>query len=375
MPRSIRPRAQWFLAGMAALAWPPANAQDAVNGALLYMRLSSDTRACLSCHGPDPGQNHNNILRAADNPAALMRVLNTVSAMGFLRSRLTDSDIADVSAFLGTVTRLNAPSSTLRLWPITMEFGLSAPVEPAASQTLRLENPSSTTPLPVMSITSSNTALAVTHDCPAVLAAQAGCDIRATLIAPDASLVRATLQVQTPSQTQLAGASGYGTQGPLGRLRWRGDPTSTVFGPGAPDSVQRQTLVLENTGVMPVVLGQTTFVGPQASQFRRESGCDAGAVLQAGRACDMVVAYTANRLPLARATLQVRGDGGNPPSLSMQGTSNVEASSIPTPAAVPPESGGGCSVGPPGHRGGDNSLALLALAAAALAWMRRPRKR
>jgi len=375
MPRSVRPRAQWFLAGMAALAWTPATAQDAANGAMLYMRLSSDTRACVACHGPDPGQNHNNILRAADDPAALTRVLNTVSAMGFLRSRLSDSDITDVSAFLGTVTRLNAPSSPLRLWPITMEFGMATAGEPASSQTVRLENPSATTPLPVASITSSNPAMAVTHDCPAVLAAQAGCDIRATLTPRDAGLVRATLQVQTPSQTQLAGASGYGSNGPLGRLRWRGNASSAVFGPGVPDSVQRQTLVLDNTGVMPVVLGQTTFVGPQAAQFRRESGCDAGAVLQAGTACEMVVAYTANRLPLARATLQLRGDGGNPQSLAVQGTSSVDAPTIPTPIIAPPESGGGCSVGPPGRRGGDTSLAWLALAAGALAWLRRPRKR
>ncbi len=375
MPRYPCICAQWLLAVLATTSASGVVAQNAANGAMLYMRLSSDTRACVSCHGPDPGQNHNNILRAADDPAALTRVLNTVSAMGFLRSRLSDSDIADVSAFLGTATRLNAPASPLRLWPITLEFGLPPPGEPASSQTVRLENPSASTPLPVVSITSSNPALAVTHDCPAVLAAQAGCDIRATLTPPDASLVRATLQIQTPSQTQLAGASGYGTQGPLGRLRWRGNPTSTVFGTGAPDSVQRQTLVLDNTGVMPVVLGQTTFVGPQASQFRRESGCDAGAVLQAGTACEMVVAYTANRLPRARATLQVRGDGGNPQSLAVQGTSSVDVPAIPTPVIAPPESGGGCSVGPPGRRGGDTSLAWLALAAAALAWLRRPRKR
>jgi cytochrome c553 len=375
MPRSARPRAQWFLAGLAALALPPATAQDAANGAMLYMRLASDVRACVSCHGPDPGQNHNNILRAADDPAALTRVLNTVSAMGFLRSRLSDSDIADVSAFLGTVTRLNAPASPLRLWPITMEFGMAPPGEPASSQTVRLENPSATTTLPVLSITSSNPALAITHDCPAVLTPQAGCDIRATLTPRDASLVRAALQVQTPAQTQLAGASGYGTSGPLGRLRWRGSPSSTVFSPGAPDSVQRQTLVLDNTGVMPVVLGQTTFVGPQASQFRRESGCDAGAVLQAGTTCEMVLAYTANRLPLARATLQVRSDGGNPQSLAVQGASSVDAPAVPPPAVVPPESGGGCSMGPPGRRGGDTSLAWLALAAAALAWLRRPGRR
>jgi MYXO-CTERM domain-containing protein len=373
MPRSIRPRAHWLIASMAALAWPQAVAQDAANGALLYMRLASDTRACVSCHGPDPGQNHNNILRAADNPAALTRVLNTVSAMGFLRSRLSDGDIADLAAFLGTVTRLNDATSALRLWPITLEFGMAPPGESAARQAMRLENPSTTAALPVTAITSSSPALAVTHNCPAVLAAQAGCDIHATLTPQDASLHRAGVRVQTPLQTQLIGASGYGSSGPLGRLRWRGDPASMAFAAGAPGSVQRQALLLDNTGVMPVVLGQSTFVGPQASQFRRESGCDAGTVLQAGTACSMVVAYTASLLPLARATLQVRGDGGNPSSLAVQGAAATSAPDMPSPLAAPPESGGGCTAGPPDRRGGDTSLAWLALAAAALAWLRRPR--
>lgn len=375
MPRYPRLRAQWFLAAMAAMVANGSAAQDAANGAQLYMRLPSDTRSCVSCHGPDPGQNHNNILRAADNPAALTRVLNTVSAMGFLRSRLSDGDIADVAAFLGTVTRLNDPASALRLWPITLEFGMAPPGESAASHTLRLENPSATAALPVTGITASSPALALTHNCPALLPVQSGCDIRATLAPQDTGLHRAAVRVQTPVQTQFVGASGYGSNGPSGRLRWRGDPASTVFGPGAPDSVQRQTVVLDNTGVMPVVLGQATLVGPQASQFRRESGCDAGTVLQAGTACSMVVAYTASQLPLARAALQVRGDGANPPSLAVQGTSTGGAPPIPAPAAVPPESGGGCSAGPPQRRGGDTSLAWLALAAAALAWVRRPRRR
>lgn len=373
MPRYPRLRAQWFLAATATMAAHCATAQDAANGAMLYMRLPTDVRACVSCHGPDPGQNHNSILRAADNPATLTRVLNTVSAMGFLRSRLSDSDISDVAAFLGTVTRLNAPESALRMWPVTLEFGVVTVGEPTAAQTLRLENPSTTDSLPLVAITPSSAALALTHDCPAVLPAMAGCDIRATLTPQDDALHRAVVRIQTPRQIQFAGASGYGTLGPPGRLRWLGNPVALTFAPAPPDSVQRKTLVLENTGVMPVVLGQATFVGPQASQFRRESGCDNGSVLQAGTTCTLTVAYTASRLTLARATLQVRGDGGNPPSLTAQGTSAVDAPALPAPTIMPPESGGGCSVGPPGRRGGDAGLALLALAAAMLAWLRRPR--
>ena len=80
----------YCLPGILALApfCTPAAAQDAVQGAMLYMRLANDTRACVSCHGPDPGVNPNNILRAADSPNTLVKVMSTVSAMGFLSSQL-----------------------------------------------------------------------------------------------------------------------------------------------------------------------------------------------------------------------------------------------------------------------------------------------
>lgn len=372
MPHIPRLRAPWWVAAIPALLAPQLHAQDATQGAMLYMRLAADVRSCVACHGPDPGQNHNNILRAADNPAALTRVLNTVSAMGFLRSRLSDPDIADITAFLGTVARLNDAASVMRLWPLTLEFGTTGVGEASASQTLRLDNPSATTGLPVIGVTSSDAAVALRHNCPAVLPPSSGCDIRATLTPSGSTLHRATVQVRAGLQTAFAGASGYGALGPLGRLRWRGNSATLVFGAAAPDTVQQQTLTLENTGVMPVVLGQASFIGPQGAQFRRTSGCDSGSVLQAGTACEMVLAYTANRFLLARATLQMRGDGGNPASVAVEGSALPDATPH-SPVAVVPESGGGCTMGPPSRSQTDISLLLAALAALALTRLRRHR--
>lgn len=371
MRRNLSWDAHGLTAVAAAVLAAPAGAQDAANGAMLYMRLPADVRACVSCHGPDPGQNHNNILRAADSPATLTRVLNTVSAMGFLRSRLADGEIADITAFLGTVARLNAAESALRLWPVTLEFGSLAVGDASAGQVLRLHNPLTTALLPVTSITSSDAAVALSHDCPAALPPSASCNIRAVMTAGAAGLHCVAVQVRTPSQTAMAGASGFGSRDPLGRLRWRAEPGALTFTASQAGSALRRTLVLENVGVMPVVLGQASLTGPQATQFRRESGCDSGSVLQAGTACEMVVAYTASQLPQAQAVLQMRGDGGNPASVALQGTLDTQASPQPAPV-LPMESGGGCSTRPPG-RSGDASLALLALAAAALAWLRRPR--
>ncbi len=374
MPPKFYRRPRWPWAALALLAAPVALAQDANRGAQLYMRLPSDVRSCVSCHGPDPGQNHNNILRAADNPAALTQVLNTVSAMGFLRAQLADSDIADVAAFLGSVVRLNSASAALRLWPVTLEFGAVPVAMGSATQTLQLEN-RGTAALPLLAINTPNAALGVAHDCPALLGAGAHCTIRTTLTPPISGLQRATLRVQTPGGEFFAGASGYGSRDALSLLRWRGDPVGLTFDPLAPDATVRQTLVLDNPGVLPVVLGNTSVVGPQANQFRRESGCEPGSVLQAGTSCTLVVAHTANRLPLAQATLQLRGDGGNPASVALQAALPAAAPSVPEATALPVESGGGCSVGPPGSQQRDISLAAWLLLAAAWLSCRSGRRR
>lgn len=374
MPPKFHRRPRWPLVGLALLAAPHALAQDAARGAQLYMRLPSDGRSCVACHGPDPGQNHNNILRAADNPAALTQVLNTVSAMGFLRAQLADGDIADMAAFLGSVVRLNSASAPLRLWPVTQEFGTAPVAQPSATQTLQLENRGSSA-LPLLAIASTQPALGVTHDCPPLLGAGARCSIRATLTPPTSGLQRAAVRVQTASGEFFAGASGYGSRDAVSVLRWRGDTTRLAFDPPAPDAAVRQTLVLDNPGVLPVVLGTTSVVGPQASQFRRESGCEPGSVLQAGTSCTLVVAHTASRLPLAQATLQLRGDGGNPASVALEATLPATAPTEPGPTALPVESGGGCSVGPPGSQHRDISLAAWLLLAAAWLSCRSGRRR
>jgi mono/diheme cytochrome c family protein len=43
----------------------PVAAQDAVRGAGLYLQLPGNLASCVSCHGPDPAANRNNLLRAA----------------------------------------------------------------------------------------------------------------------------------------------------------------------------------------------------------------------------------------------------------------------------------------------------------------------
>lgn len=96
---------------------------DALRGAALYLQLPGLETSCVGCHGPDPAANRNNLLRAANQPAALQKALNTVSAMGFLRDALDEARIADLSAYLDRVLLTAALDAPLALWPRTIEFG------------------------------------------------------------------------------------------------------------------------------------------------------------------------------------------------------------------------------------------------------------
>jgi len=348
-------------------------AQSAANGAALYMRLPSDISSCVSCHGPDPSQNRNNILRAANNPRALTQTLNTVGVMGYLRPNLSTQEIADLSAFLGSVSALNDTALPLRMWPITYEFGVALGATVTPVHTTRLENRSADA-VPILSISASNPAVETNHNCPTALPAGGVCDIKVSMNSQDMGLNRGAVKVQTASQTQWIATSGSVTRDPVSTLRWRGNPSVLSFPIGAADSVQQQTIALENPGPMPVVMGAVSLVGPQAFQFRHERGCAAGSVLLAGTACDLTVSYTASRLPLAQSTLQVRSNSGNPASIRVEGIGTPDQPAISVPLdALPTQTGGGCTIGPPNQKQADKTLVMLLGMSALLAWTRRRR--
>ena len=99
------------------MTWPDgAAAHDPQRGARLYLQLPA-AASCVSCHGPDPSQNRNNLLFAADRPAALQKALNGVGVMGYLKSVLGDPDVADIAAYLGRVVAEATTDAPIALWP------------------------------------------------------------------------------------------------------------------------------------------------------------------------------------------------------------------------------------------------------------------
>jgi cytochrome c553 len=363
------------LVGAALAAGGAAWSADPARGAQLYMRTDTSTRSCVSCHGPDPGLSHNNILRAADSPETLTKVLNTVSAMGFLRAQLTEADKADIAAFLGTVSRLNDPASPLQLWPVTMDFGNLAPGNSSQPQFARLRNRSAAASLALPSLTATTAGLALTHDCPAALPPQGACDLRLQWGPQADGSLRGAVEIRTggPAGAFQVAAAAQRAALPVSTLEWGSGTTALKFQGSSEAAAVRQGLQLHNPGPLPAVIGQPSITGPDAARFRVESGCAPGSVLQARTACEMVLSYSPSLKPLAEAVLQLRSDQANPPSVRLEGSATPPAlRNEPVPLAA--NSGGGCSAGPPDRRLHDPTLALLALLAAAAALLRPGRR-
>lgn len=358
--------------GAALIAAGAAFAADPSRGALLYMRTDAETRSCVSCHGPDPGQNHNNILRAADSPDTLTKVLNTVSAMGFLRSQLTETDKADIAAFLGTVSRLNDSRSPLQIWPVTMDFGNLSPGGGSQPQFARIRNRAGSN-LDLQSL-AATAGVTLTHDCPAILPPAGFCDLRLQWTNQGQGSLRAAVEIKAAGAATpvYVAAAAQRVTTAASTMEWSGGEEVLTFRAGNDATPVRQGVHLHNSGPLPAVIGQPSITGPDAARFRIESGCAAGLVVQAMTGCDIVVSYSPSLKPQAEAVLQLRSDQTNPASLRLEGSA-ASSPVAPEPAALEPASGGGCSIGPPKRGGIDPTLALLAvLAAAAALWRRRP---
>ena len=84
------------------LAAAPVAAQDALRGKRLYLDTAREVGSgvsCVDCHGGLPGGLFG-IGRAANDPAAVERAVNSVPQMTPLRGRLSAQDYADVATFI-----------------------------------------------------------------------------------------------------------------------------------------------------------------------------------------------------------------------------------------------------------------------------------
>lgn len=349
-------------------------AQDASRGAQLYVQLPSGAPSCVSCHGPDPTQNRNNLLRAADRPATMLRALSTVGVMGYLRDSLDDAGVADLAAYLARVAVVGAPDAPVALWPSTVEFGSLGlgSVSPVHSVALRNLG---TAPLALARPQLLGTGFLVSDDCPSSLAPGAICSLTLRASTAVAGRAVATLQLGTsaPWSPVMLGVSASVVSAAAGQLS--ANTAQLDFGTLEAGARFTRSITLTSHGTAPVTLGAATLTGPGRGAYQLDGGCASGTVLAPGSACVLQVSYLPAVAGSAQATLQWRSDGVNPGTVQLEGRASAKpAVVLPPPSPAPPPGaaagGGGCTIGPPDQLADASHAVLLALSLAVL-WCRR----
>jgi len=342
----------------------------------------------VSCHGPDPSQNRNNLLLAADRPAALQKALNSVGVMGYLKSVLSDSDVADIAAYLGRVVAVATADAPIALWPTTIEFGTLAlgaatPVHEVRLQNLRAEA-LALSPARLAGPDAAHFTLET--DCPTSLPPAALCSVRLRAQPTVAGPASATLVLQGTSAatlTTLPWLTGLSVtaQGAAVAVLSADVPNAALaFESLAIGASATREFRLLSHGTAPATLGVITLTGPARAVFRVEGDCANGLVLAPGSACTMRLRFAPIAVGESRASLQWRSDATNPGTVALSGSAHAAVDSPPpvtlppaappAPAADPTGGGaGGCSVGPPARRV-DPVMPLLLVFALAALWRR-----
>ena len=373
-----RPEQRWlplFFALLLTSVAGSAVAQDASRGAQLYVQLPSEAPSCVSCHGPDPTQNRNNILRAAGQPSTLLRTLNTVGAMGYLRDSLNDASIADLAAYLARVVVVASPDATVALWPSTVEFGsltLGA-ASPVHSVALRnLGNSAVALARPQLA----GAGFLLSDDCPASLAVGAGCTLalRASTAATGPAVAALQLAGSAAWSPLFLGVSANVVSVASGQLS--ANMAQFDFGTLEAGARLTRSITLTSHGTLPVTLGVASLTGPGRGQFQLDSGCAPGTQLAPGSQCVLQVMYAPAVAGSAQATLQWRSDGANPGTVTLEGRASAVAVVPQPPPPSPPSTpgaanGGGCTIGPPDRIGDWTHVVLLVLALAVMGLRRR----
>lgn len=366
---------------LGALGIPHAQAQDPFRGAGLYLQLPAGVAACVSCHGPDPAGNRNNLLRAAGQPVVLLKALNAIGVMGYLKGALSDADIADLAAYLQTVAHeVNDP--TRSVWPRTVEFGALGVGTASPEHAVWLRNLSAA-PLVGVVPRVVGGRFKARHNCPAVLAPGAACSVTLRTLAPSPGVLQSDALTWGSASPAMTGLAATGSAGPVAVLSTR--TADLEFGLADVGTVALRRLSLINAGTAPATLGVHTFTGPTAAAFSTDGGCASGTVLMPGTSCAVELRWRAGAPVAYEAALQWRSDGINPAPLRLQAQgAAASAPALPPSDAAPVErgegggeGGGGCTGSGSGAGSGmrADSGTMLWLAGAAVALLARRRRR
>jgi hypothetical protein len=242
------------------------------------------------------------------------------------------------------------PAPYVSLSQAALGFGRVSLGKASVARSVVLGN-SGSAALAIASIQSSSPEFAVTHDCPASLAAGASCTLNVVYMPTAAnaaeSVVITSNAFSSPNSVVL---TGVGASGSLPVLSWSGGTLTQSF-PSAEvgKSADGAALTLMNNGPGAATVSAFGLAGANPDSFSVGGGtCTGGTVLAVGASCTVVVRFVPDAAGARNASLLVASNGSNPPDIALSGTGSAGTTPTPAPSPSPSPSPSPTPAPPPG---------------------------
>jgi hypothetical protein len=215
------------------------------------------------------------------------------------------------------------PTPQVSLAPASLAFGSVTVGSSSTERQVTLTNSGSAV-LNIDAITAANPFNA-THACGNTLAAGASCAIHVVFTPSGTGAASGDLSVSSNASgsPHRVGLTGTGVLADSGILQWT-DGSSVDFGSvTVGDDAATHALTLSNSGKGVATLGDFSFGGNQAADFRIDAGstCGAGQSLAAGAQCTVVLGFTPATTGVRSASLSLSASNASTPdALTMTGT-------------------------------------------------------
>jgi len=230
----------------------------------------------------------------------------------------TPSGTASVS-LQGDAIALPAPVITLS--QPALGFGRVTVGTSSVPRSATLGN-SGSAALEISAIGSSGPDFAVTHNCPASLAAGNTCNLGVTYTPREGNAAeQVVIQSNAFSSPNSIVLTGLGVTTSLPVLAWSDATTALDFGSVEVGQVATgRTLTLQNQGPGQVTISAFGLAGADPAAFSIGGGsCLGGVQLAQGASCTVIVSFVPDLAGTRTATLLVASDGSNPPDIGLSG--------------------------------------------------------
>ncbi|MDP3859736.1 MAG: choice-of-anchor D domain-containing protein [Stagnimonas sp.] len=219
----------------------------------------------------------------------------------------------------GSAAPAGQPAVTVS--PASLDFG-SLPLGSSANRSLSLSNSGSST-LNLSALAVSPSAYALSHNCPASLAAGASCGLTVSFTPDRSGSISGLLTLQSnaassPDQLALSGAG----VAAVGLLGWQPSAGLSYPDTAVGSASSGQAATLSNSGSASVLIQQIQLAGANSADFSPDAAgtsCSAGQSLAPGASCTLGYVFVPNAAGSRSASLNVVADAGTPPTLPLSG--------------------------------------------------------